>query len=470
MTADFNDLLLDRSSRTTVKLPKGFGSSDATGSVVRLATNNQLGETSLYLELYDKKGSANVVTKTTANNFLKYLKKGRYDQSIFHRSVPGFVLQGGGYLAPLAPADEGGTVDPISTFKTIKNQPGNSNLRGTIAMAKLAGDPDSATSQWFVNVGDNLELDTQNDGFTVFGEVLGRGMKVVDQLASTEIYNFGASFGELPLWDLERNDDDSVVVSPDDFLIINSAKKLKSKNQPFFLSVESSDESVVTARITKNQRIKLKASDSASGSAEIYVEAISLVDGTADVDRFDVVIGGSAQSRSIERSSKKSSKVVDIFVDGGSFEGPFYRFFDANGDELDGLKINVKKKYRFHRQGEVTSHPFYIGDSGYNSDSSKSLRLKGDGTSTDGITGSEVLSFHIRKADRKVFKKKAELSYYCTAHPSMIGTFAIKGQKNNSNFIPQESADVSTINDSTTSNSGGYYRVMTDVADQLPLI
>ena len=168
MAADFNDLLLDRSAQTTVKLPKGFGSSDATGSVVRLATNNQLGETSLYFELYDKKGSANVVTKATADNFLKYLKKGRYDQSIFHRSVPGFVLQGGGYLAPLAPADEGGTVDPISTFKTIKNQPGNSNLRGTIAMAKLAGDPDSATSQWFVNVGDNLELDTQNDGFTVF--------------------------------------------------------------------------------------------------------------------------------------------------------------------------------------------------------------------------------------------------------------------------------------------------------------
>ena len=231
MTADFNDLSLDRFERVSVKLPKKFGSSDATGSVVQLATNNQLGKSSLYLELYDKKGSAGVVTKVTANNFLNYIEKRRYDHSIFHRSVPGFVLQSGGYLAPLAPADEGGTVDPISTFKTIKNQPGNSNLRGTIAMAKRAGDPDSATSQWFVNLGDNLELDTQNEGFTVFGEVLGRGMKVVDQLASAEIYNFGASFGELPLWELKRSDDNSVVVAPDDFLIINSARKLKTKKR-----------------------------------------------------------------------------------------------------------------------------------------------------------------------------------------------------------------------------------------------
>ena len=113
---------------------------------------------------------------------------------------------------------------------------------------------------------------------------------------------------------------------------------------------------------------------------------------------------------------------------------------------------------------------FYIGDSGYNTYSTKSLKLKGDGTFTDGITGSEMFSFSVRKADRKAFKKEAELFYYCTAHSSMIGTFAIKGQKNSANFMPQESADVSTINDSTTTSSGGYYRAMTDVADQLPLI
>ena len=190
----FNDLSLAPSDKSVVKLPKGFGASDAVGAVVELTTNNQLGDRSIFLELFNKKESADVLTKKTVKNFFKYLNKGVYDNSIFHRSVPGFVLQGGGFSAPLAPADEGGSIDPVDTFNPIKNEPGNSNRRGTIAMAKLAGDPDSATSQWFVNLEDNLSLDTQNEGFTVFGKVLGNGMEVVDYLASVEVYNFGGPY------------------------------------------------------------------------------------------------------------------------------------------------------------------------------------------------------------------------------------------------------------------------------------
>lgn len=466
----FNDLSLKPSDQSVVKLPKGFGASNAVGAVVELTTNNQLGEGSIFLEMFNKKGSADVLTKKTVKNFLKYSKKGVYDNSIFHRSVPGFVLQGGGFSAPLAHTDEGGSIDPVDTFKTIKNEPGNSNLRGTIAMAKQEGDPDSATSQWFVNLEDNLFLDTQNDGFTVFGKVLGTGMEVVDQLASVKDYNFGDPITDLPLWQLVQNTDGSVDIGPKDFLIVSSAEKLKSKKQPFVLSVESSDDSIVQVSVANNQRIKLKTPKKASGSAEIFVEAVSLVDDTVDSGSFDVLVGGSAQARTVARSSKKGSKVIDIFVDGGSSEDPFYRFFDANGDELDKLKINVRKKYRFRRQDEVETHPFYIGDSGYNMDSTKSLKFKGDGTFADGITGSEVLSFSIRKSDRKAFKREAELSYFCTSHPSMIGTFAIKGQKNSATPTPQESADVLSINDFTTTSSGGYYRAMTDASDQLPLI
>ncbi len=339
-------------------------------------------------------------------------------------------------------------------------------------MAKRVGDPDSVTSQWFVNLGDNLELDTQNEGFTVFGEVLGRGMKVVDQLASSEIYNFGALFGELPLWDLKRNDGSSVVVAPDDFLIINSARKLKTKKQPFILNVESSDESVVSAHVMKNQRIKLKASGAASGIAEISVEAISLVDGTVDVDRFDVVIGGALRrERSIPRSARKGSKRIDIFVDGGSFEDPFYRFYDLEGDELEGLRFNVKNKYRFYRMGGVKSHPFYVGDSGYNAISSKALKIKGDGSFFDGITGSKMLTVSVRKSYRKEFKKKGELSYFCTEHPSMIGSFAIKGRQDVAALAAQDTTtDETVITDSIANSSGNYYRVAIDATDQLPLL
>jgi len=471
MASGFNDLSLNRSDQATVKLPKGFGASDAVGTVVELITNNRLGDPSIYLEMFNKRGSADVVTKKTAKNFLKYIKKNLYDNSIFHRSDPGFVLQGGGFSAPLAPADQGGSVDPINAFKLIKNEPGNSNLRGTLAMAKQAGKPDSATSQWFVNLEDNLSLNTQNDGFTAFGKVLGEGMKTIDQLASTDVFNFGGVFGELPLWQLAKTIDGTPEISPDDFLIVASMRQLKSKSQPFTLSVESSDDSLVEARVTKKQQIKLKTSDTASGTAQISVEARSTVDGSIDVDRFDVVIGGSLKARATERSLQKRRKSIDVFVDAGSLDEPFYRFFDSDGDEFEDFKINVKKKYRFHRLDQAESHPFYIGDSGYNRASTSAVKIKGDGGFSDGITGSDVLKFEVRKSDRKTFKKEGELSFFCTSHASMIDTFSIKGQKVVPALEPvEEMVAKPVINEPVVGYQGGYYRMTVDAMDQFPLI
>jgi cyclophilin family peptidyl-prolyl cis-trans isomerase/uncharacterized protein YkwD len=134
----------------------------------------------------------------TVQNFLNYVESGRYNASIIHRSVPGFVIQGGGF------ALNGNTVEPVKTDATVTNEPGISNLRGTVAMAKLGTDPNSATSQWFINLADNSSnLDAQNGGFTVFGRVLGNGMVVADRIAGYSRYNataqLGSSFGELPL-------------------------------------------------------------------------------------------------------------------------------------------------------------------------------------------------------------------------------------------------------------------------------
>jgi len=471
MASAFNDLSLSRSEQAKVKPPKGLGASAAVGTVVELSTNNQLGDSTIYLEMFNKKGSAGTVTKKTVKNFLKYAKKGLYDNSIFHRSVPGFVLQGGGFTAPDRSAEEGGSIDPINSFKAIKNEPGNLNSRGTLAMAKLGGDPNSATSQWFFNLEENVPLDTQNGGFTVFANVLGQGMNVVDQLASAEVFNFGGVFSELPLWGLDVNDDGSAVISPDDFLIVSGVKKLKLNDQPYLLNVESSDESVVEARVSKNRQIKLKAAEDGVGTAEITVKAISLIDGTVDVDSFNVVIGDAPQARALARSSKKRNKVIDVFVDAGSFEEPFYRFLNSNGDEYKNFKINVKKTYRFSRFSEVESHPFYIGDSGFNQESSDALKIKGDGGFLDGITGSEVVTFQVRKSDRKAFKKEGVLSYFCTSHPSMIGTFSIKGQKITPVPEPvQELVTETDISDPVVDGSGGYYRMALDSVGQLPLI
>lgn len=149
-------------------------------------------------------------TPLTVRNFLNYVESGRYDATIIHRSVPGFVIQGGGF------ALNGNTIQPVNTDAAVLNEPGISNLRGTVAMAKLGTDPNSATSQWFINLADNSSnLDAQNGGFTVFGRVLGNGMAVADRIAGLNRYNatdiLGGAFGELPLSAPELSRDNLVI-------------------------------------------------------------------------------------------------------------------------------------------------------------------------------------------------------------------------------------------------------------------
>ena len=85
-----------------------------------------------------------------------------------------FVIQGGGYTWPTLPSNEsGGLPIEVITKGDIINEPFNSNLMGTIAMAKVSGQPNSATSEWFINLSDNINLDSQNEGFSVFGHLLG---------------------------------------------------------------------------------------------------------------------------------------------------------------------------------------------------------------------------------------------------------------------------------------------------------
>ena len=112
----------------------------------------------------------------SVRNFLAYLRAGHYDGTIFHRVIPGFMVQGGGFTIEL---EEKPTRPPIRN--EAKN--GLRNSRGTVAMART-GDPDSATSQFYVNVRDNHRLDfgIGGAGYAVFGEVV-EGMDVVDKIA-----------------------------------------------------------------------------------------------------------------------------------------------------------------------------------------------------------------------------------------------------------------------------------------------
>jgi cyclophilin family peptidyl-prolyl cis-trans isomerase len=154
----------------------------------------------------------------TVANFKRYVESGRYTNMFFHRLDPGFVVQGGGFgVTNRGTAQRALFAVPI--FGTVTNEfnvgPKVSNTRGTIAMAKVGGDPNSASSQWFFNCRDNsANLDNQNGGFTVFGRII-RGDDVLEILstfskttrATNVVVNAGAPFFELPQLVPPTNDD-----------------------------------------------------------------------------------------------------------------------------------------------------------------------------------------------------------------------------------------------------------------------
>ncbi len=151
---------------------------------VVIATN--LGK--ITLELDDNKAPQTVA------NFLAYVDAGHYKDTIFHRVIKNFMIQGGNFSAEMAPK---------KNRTPIKNEAGNGlrNLRGTIAMART-GVVDSATSQFFINLKDNAFLDHKDEspagfGYAVFGKVT-QGMDVVDQIgnSSTQAYQ---QFRDVPV-------------------------------------------------------------------------------------------------------------------------------------------------------------------------------------------------------------------------------------------------------------------------------
>ena len=127
----------------------------------------------------------------TVGHFLQLVDSGFYDGLIFHRVIPGFMVQGGGYTPGLELKEDD---------KTIPNEAGNgmSNMRGTIAMARL-NEPHTANTQFFINVVDNVNLDPRSNrwGYAVFGYVI-EGIEVVDKIASVKTGPQGKLRSDVP--------------------------------------------------------------------------------------------------------------------------------------------------------------------------------------------------------------------------------------------------------------------------------
>lgn len=247
-----------------------FSTTASASTIVRF--NTVLGN--IDVRLFD------AATPASVANFLNYVEDGDYEDSFFHRAPPGFVIQGGGFDFP-----EGGGVGNVPTDPPVVNEPGLTNLRGTLAYAKVGGDPNSATSGWFFNLSNNnanapggAQLDTQNGGFTVFGRVIRNGLQTVDAIASQQVVNAGGAFEQLPVLDSFTPPN----IFRDDLVLVNSVTVLNfaTGDYNFDGQVTSADYNVwrsqfgSSLRIADNSNQSLGTSMEADGNGDGVVDAI----------------------------------------------------------------------------------------------------------------------------------------------------------------------------------------------------
>ncbi len=221
-----------------------------TEQAVRIATTLGNIDVALYPSL----------TPLTVANFLAYANAGDYNAVAFHRALAGFVLQGGGFKPTTAPNNY---VEVTKRTPQPLNEPGISNVTGTIAMAKQGGDPNSASHDFFFSLANNNSsdansLDNQNGGFTVFGHVVGSGMSTVNaivakpQLASNGTYaiNAGTASGPYANWPMNVTDVGSLPTTMDNTLnlLINTITALPTLSY----TATSSNEAVATVAIDGN--------------------------------------------------------------------------------------------------------------------------------------------------------------------------------------------------------------------------
>ena len=250
---------------TTIDLSNYFDDPLTTGKVARFNLANTSGGTigngTINVVLFNQTG---IGAPLTVQNFQSYVTAGSYTNSFIHRSVPGFIVQGGGYTY------NNSTLGQISANPAVQNEfsTNRSNLRGTIAMAKLGSDPNSATNQWFFNLADNsTNLNNQNGGFTVFGQAIATNdLTTIDAIANVPIYNAGTAFTNLPLTKSAISDTNFIRFSS---ITVTQEDELK------FSIVGNSQPTLVTPKIT-NQQLVLDYLPNQTGNSDITIRATNL--------------------------------------------------------------------------------------------------------------------------------------------------------------------------------------------------
>ena len=276
-------------TQDTIDLSESFA--DPSDPLTRVAFGFDRGR--VLVELFD------TAAPLTVANFLNYIRTERFDDTVVHRSAQlgaptfaPFVIQGGGFRAS--------DLVHIATDAPVQNEfRPNTQQRGTISMAKQGGNPNSATSEWFFNLRDNRDiLDTQNGGFTSFGQVLGGGMATVDSIAAlpTITQTAPAPFNSLTDFPVENNPP----TPPQDYVNVEYVAEL-----PELTGIVTSSNPALVTPVISGKSVVLNYAPGVVGKSTITISAADRNGGQVQesfdvrVGFVDVAIGEGAAARSV---------------------------------------------------------------------------------------------------------------------------------------------------------------------------
>jgi cyclophilin family peptidyl-prolyl cis-trans isomerase len=273
-TSNPTENLTQGQSATNITLSNYFKDSaiPSGDTVVNIAT--PVGDIPLYL--------TNAATPITVANFLQYVNSGEYAQTIIHRSVPGFVIQGGGYTTSGSHINVSGEIAGEASTEVLTNTP------GTIAMALSTG-PNTATSEWFINLATNSFLDNSSDGgpFTVFGQTIYNGLTVANDIANLPIVNDSTQSGAWSTLPVLSGTNGATVSSEPASNLVTLTPTVVPGGLTY--TVSSGNSSIVAASVNNATGVLSLTPGAAAGSTSVTVTAHDLGGGTA-VDTFNVSV------------------------------------------------------------------------------------------------------------------------------------------------------------------------------------
>jgi cyclophilin family peptidyl-prolyl cis-trans isomerase len=361
--------------------------SNITGSIVYF---DYVGFGRVFVEMFDAlpaQADANRTRTTPQNvsNFFSYIAQNRYQNTIVNRSIPGFIIQSGGFTRPNV---DNALPTPIQTSPAVQGEPGNKNVRGTIAMA-LTGSPDSGTSQFFFNLVDNAFLDidrgAQGGGpFTAFGKVVGNGMQIIDQIAGTPRFNANTFYGlqqnDSRFRDLPLRNFTTSPIRPENFVTTSNIVRDQTLEAISEISAtaRSSNASLASASVDNNGNLVINLGTNRTGSATITVKYLA-ADGTFVEDSFVLNVLGTPVVGTLSITPKvlpnagqnfkltaggvagrgASITLVEFYVDGDG-----NGVFDANLDVLLGTDNNPQGGYSLTFPTFFDGNPSNLWDPG----------------------------------------------------------------------------------------------------------